>query len=171
MKKYAKHFEAIIGLIPVLEAASHSIPTPTPPSSFLLSNSPLSLFPSLQPCFFPFIPIVFFLHPPSLLIAYTFPPSKLLRALSNSFLCNICYCCWLHFCCIYTHFPLLNPEASLCTFAWVHANSCAFNHIHTHKLTCTFWLSIHTDRYGPIHKKKKKKSSADLIWFYAKHWQ
>lgn len=60
----------------------------------------------------------------------------------------VCFCCWLHFCCIYTHFALLNPEASLCTFAWVDANSCAFNHVHTHNFLTLFsrrqmWASTH----------------------------
>lgn len=156
MRKYAKHFQAIIGLIPVLEEASHSILTPSLP---LLSSSPfcsLTLpslhFPqSLQPCFFPFIPTVSFLHPPHPSYLLLFPHLSSLRHCLTLF-CAMCASRLLLLLTpllLYLHpFALLNPEASMRVCARRHTDSFAFNHIRTHKLTCTFWLFSHMQ----IHK-------------------
>lgn len=123
MKKYAKHFQAIIGLIPVMEEASHSILKPTLPLWHFCSPTLLSLhfLQSLQPCFLPFIRTVFFLHPPHPSYLLLFPHLSSLRH-CLTLLCAMCASCLLLLLTpllLYLHpFALLNPEASLCMCAW-----------------------------------------------------
>lgn len=121
-KKYSKHFQAIIGLIPVLEEACRSVltphPTPLSPllSALLLSNSPLSSFPSVPPALF------LSLYPHQVL------PSPLLSPIPPPHFSSLGHCLTL-FCTIcasrlllmltplllYLHpFYLRNPEARLC---------------------------------------------------------
>lgn len=170
-KKYSKHFQAIIGLIPVLEEACRSVltPHPTPLSSPLCCSLTLpSLhFPqSPQPCFFPFIPTKFFPHPSYLLS----PPHFSSLGHCLTLFCTICasrLLLMLTPLLLYLHpFYLRNPEARLCICAWAQTHQFVCIEPHPHPPTQTYLSdSFHPGKYI-------KWSSAHLIWFtHAKDWR
>lgn len=104
---YSEHFQAIIGLIPVLEEASLTLtPHPAPlfsPLCCSLTFHSLHFLHSLQPCFFSFIPTKFFPHPshssylslPSPILA----PSGTVSLFSAQCVPHVCSWCWLHSSC------------------------------------------------------------------------
>lgn len=123
--KIAKHLQGIFGLRK-RQVATYFHQQPHPllhPFSFQ-SQPALHFLRSLQSCFFSFIFTVFFIPPCPLstciLHLHTpHPLPKLLEAPSNFFflklhqLLHVCSCCWLHFCCIYTHSASLKSWGEL----------------------------------------------------------